>query len=196
MKEYLESSEYVNWRDDSVYEMAQSLAFGKASEEAVAKSCFNFVRDEIKHSHDFGLNPVTIKASQVLEYRTGYCYSKSHLLSALLRANGIPSALCYQRLSVDGDSGPYCLHGLNAVYLARFGWYRMDARGKKQGVDAQFVPPEERLAFREIIAGEFSLGGLFSEPLPEIVDVLERFSCESEVWQNLPDLPKRLNKTW
>ncbi|WP_338430147.1 transglutaminase domain-containing protein [Synechococcus elongatus] len=37
----------------------------------------------------------------MLEYRTGYCYAKSHLLVALLRACSIPAGFCYQRLSFD-----------------------------------------------------------------------------------------------
>jgi len=37
------------------------------------------------------MNPVTCKASDVLIYGTGYCYAKSHLLAALLRANAIPA---------------------------------------------------------------------------------------------------------
>lgn len=62
----------------------------------------DFVRDQIRHSADYRPNPVTCKASEVLRHGTGYCYAKSHLLAALLRANGVPAGLCYQRLSV-GD---------------------------------------------------------------------------------------------
>ena len=36
------------------------------------------------------------------------------------RANGIPTGLCCQRLSVGDEGAPYCLHGLNAVYLSEF----------------------------------------------------------------------------
>lgn len=70
----------------------------------------------------------------MLRHRTGFCYAKSHLLAALLRANGIAAGLCYQRLSVNGGGTPYCLHGLNAVFLKDFGWYRVDARGNKPGI--------------------------------------------------------------
>jgi len=67
----------------------------------------------------------------VLKYKTGYCYAKSHLLAALLRANNIPAGLCYQRLTIENDMLPYCLPALNAVYLPKYGWYRIDARGNK-----------------------------------------------------------------
>jgi NAD(P)H-dependent FMN reductase len=149
MKPYLDSSLYIDSQHPLVIAQAAKLADGCAGEEEISKRCFEFVRDEIKHSWDYRLNPVTCKASEVLSHGTGYCYAKSHLLAALLRANGIPVGLCYQRLTIDGDQPPYCLHGLNAVYLQRYGWYRIDARGNKPGVDADFCPPLEKLAFAE-----------------------------------------------
>lgn len=144
---YLEHSEYIDWKHPTVTQKAAALAAGAASEEDVVRRCFEFVRDEIRHSWDYRLNPVTCAASDVLLHGTGYCYAKSHLLAAFLRANRIPAGLCYQRLSVGTEGPPFCLHGLNAVYLQQYGWYRIDARGNKSGVDARFSPPIERLAF-------------------------------------------------
>lgn len=101
------------------------------------------------------MNPVTCRASDVLKYRTGYCFAKSHLLAALLRANQIPAGFCYQRLTMDdppaqeqNDRNLRCtLHGLNAVFLPGIGWYRVDSRGNREGVDARFTSPQEQLAF-------------------------------------------------
>ena len=39
------------------------------------------------------------------------------------------------------DSGVFCLHGFNALYLPDYYWYRVEARGNKPGVDAEFCPP-------------------------------------------------------
>lgn len=152
------------------------------------RACFEFVRDEIRHSSDFELNPVTCKASDVLRHGTGYCYAKSHLLAALLRANGIPAGLCYQRLSVGAGGAPYCLHGLNAVHLKDFGWYRIDARGNKPGIDARFAPPVEYLAFAVREREERMLPEIWAEPLPIIVDALERHATWDQVLANLPDV--------
>ncbi len=58
---------------------------------------------------------------------------------------------------------PFCLHGLIAVYLNEHGWYRIDARGNKAGVDAQFSPPIEQLAFSTNIDGEFDFPEIWSE---------------------------------
>lgn len=135
------------------------------------------------------LNPVTCKASDVLAHRTGYCDAKRHLLAALLRANGIPAAPCYQRLSQGDRGAPYCLHGLNAVWLDGHGWYRIDARGNKPGVGAQFVPPTEQLAFAPQDAQERDLPGYYAEPLPEVVRALASHGTVEQVAANLPDRP-------
>jgi transglutaminase-like putative cysteine protease len=144
MNVYLQTSDMIDWQNPAIVELAKTLAWGQPDPIAIARSCFEWVRDEIRHSYDYQMNPVTCRASDVLRYKTGYCYAKSHLLAALLRANGIPAGLCYQRLSLDDTGAPYCLHGLNAVYLPEIGWYRMDARGNRSGVDAQFTPPIEQ----------------------------------------------------
>lgn len=189
MTPYLSASRYIDFDHPGVAAEAKALAHGAADELALVQRCFEFVRDEIRHSHDFKLNPVTCKASDVLWHGTGYCYAKSHLLAALLRANGIPTGLCYQRLPVNDRGAPYCLHGLNAVYLKQFGWYRIDARGNKPGVQAAFTPPVEALAFavREPMARD--LPEIWAEPLPCVVKVLETCTDVEQVSRNLPDVP-------
>lgn len=187
MEQYLEASEFIDWQHPLVLAKAIQLSSGRINDESVAKQCFNFVRDEIKHSWDFKLNPVTCRASDVLMHGTGYCYAKSHLLAALLRANKIPAGLCYQRLTIT-DQPPYCLHGLNAVHLQKYGWYRLDARGNKAGIFAKFSPPEERLAFPIVESGERDLPEIWSVPHPLIVQTLTMYKTVEEVAENLPDM--------
>jgi len=188
MQRYLSASTYIDFDTHDVRACARRLAAGRASEVDVARACFEFVRDEIRHSSDFKLNPVTCKASDVLRHGTGYCYAKSHLLAALLRANGIPAGLCYQRLSVGTEGAPYCLHGLNAVYLKDAGWYRIDARGNKPGIDARFDPPLERLAFPVRERQERMLPEIWAEPLPVVVETLARYDTWDQVLAHLPDV--------
>ena len=188
MQEYLESSDYIDWHHSAIKKLASSLAMDCSSDKAIAKICFEWVRDNIKHSAEYKLNPVTCKASDVLEHKTGYCFAKSHLLAALLRANNIPSGLCYQRLSIDEQGAPYSLHGLNAVYLEDHGWYRIDARGNNEKVNAQFTPPREQLAFPIRLAAESDLEGILAEPLPEVISVLEKYTTYQDVYNNLPDV--------
>lgn len=188
MTEFLEASLYIDWQQPEVLAKALSLAEGHNSEEDIVRACFEFVRDEIKHSWDFQLNPVTCKASEVLSQGTGYCYAKSHLLAALLRANKIPTGLCYQRLTINNDQAPFCLHGLNAVYLANCGWYRLDARGNKEGVSAEFCPPLEKLAFAIITTGEADLPEIWPQPLPVVIKALTENDSFIDVANNLPDI--------
>lgn len=188
MYQYLESTEYIDWNTPEVLAKAKALAEGVESLELIAEKCFVFVRDQIEPSWDYERDPVTCKASDVLRFGTGYCYAKSHLLAALLRANGIPAGLCYQRLTISNDKPPFCLHGLNAVYLERHGWYRVDARGNKAGVAAQFCPPVEHLAFPIVSDGEADLPEIWAEPITPVLDVLLSRKTYREVADNLPDV--------
>ncbi len=188
MQSYLGNSEFIDWKHSAITAKAKELSAGCRSKTEIAQRCFEFVRDEIRHSRDFSKNPVTCKASDVLLHGSGYCYAKSHLLAALLRVSGIPAGLCYQRLSKIDGGPPYCLHGLNAVYLPEFGWYRIDARGNKPGVDAQFTPPVEKLAFSIVDAGEIDLSDIYTEPRPEVIKVLTEYLTYQEVYDNLPDI--------
>jgi len=111
MNEYLKSTKYINHDNSKIIALAKSLSGGLSTQEEIAKACFEWVRDKIKHSVDYKLNPVTCKASDVLKHETGYCYAKSHLLAALLRANKIPAGLSYQRLSINDDGAPLIYTG-------------------------------------------------------------------------------------
>jgi len=188
LNEFLKPSECIDHDKPEIIALAEDLSSSLDSDEEIARVCFEWVRDNIKHSADYKLNPVTCIASDVLKHKTGYCYAKSHLLAALLRANGIPSGLCYQRLSINENGAPYSLHGLNAVYLKKYGWYRIDARGNKKGVDAQFCPPHEKLAFELNFESEFDVPEVFTEPLTVVISTLEKYETYIDVLENLPDI--------
>lgn len=190
---YLQASPWIDVDHPEVQACAARLAQGARGAMEVAQRCFTFVRDEIVHCMDARRPELTCRASDVLAVGTGFCYAKSHLLAALLRARGLPAGLCYQRLCVAGadeaPGAPYCLHGLNAVYLPEHGWYRMDARGNKPGVQAAFCPPQEQLAFAIRDAQEADLPEIWAEPLPLIVQALNRPITAQQLALDLPDLP-------
>jgi len=192
MKNYLESTTYIDSNHPDVMTQALKLSNGLKEDIDIARACFEFVRDEIKHSWDHEINPVTCKASDVLKYATGFCYAKSHLLAALLRANKIPAGLCYQRITIANNKPPFCLHGLNTVYLSEFGWYKMDARGNKSGVNAEFCPPIEKLAFPIITEGEIDFEQKWHTPMQCVVHVLTSYEDFQDVANNLPDIKQNL----
>lgn len=190
MTKYLEETEIVDYKNPEVSALAMHLAKGYNNDIEIAKKCFEYVRDEIRHSGDYKENITTATASEVLKHKTGWCYSKAFLLAALLRANGIPAGFCYQRLSCsEYKPDIYCLHGLNWVFIKEFGWYRVDARGNREGVDAEFTPPIEKLAF-EVGENEFDLPENLPEPLPVIVETLRTFKSYAEMIENFPDIEK------
>ncbi|MEN8141039.1 MAG: transglutaminase family protein [Thermodesulfobacteriota bacterium] len=184
---YLESSALIDWQTPTVSALAAELASSLSDPEEVARRCFEWVRDKIAHSGDIQADVMTRSASDVLREKTGWCFAKSHLLAALLRANGIPAGLCYQRLLRDDGKG-LSLHGLNGVLLPGVGWYRVDARGNKPGVNAQFTPPREQLAWPIVEPGEADFPGVWHEPLPIIVSYLQRSNSLAEAIKNMPDI--------
>lgn len=186
--EYLEITETIDFLNPRIQKLAKELSKACKSDEEIAKNIFEYVRDEIRHIGDYKLNIQACKASEVLNHKAGWCYAKSHLLAALLRANAIPTGFCYQRLSCsEYKKDIYCLHGLNAIYLDDYGWYKVDARGNKEGIDAQFNPPNEKLAFK-LEENELDLEEIFAEPLDEIVEYLEtNFDSYDEMVEKFPD---------
>ncbi len=194
MEKYLQHSDIIDWQDSTILELADRISIPHHTPAAIAKACFEWVRDEIHHSYDYQMNPMTCRASDVLKYKTGYCFAKSHLLAALLRANRIPAGFCYQRLSIDDRGAPYSLHGFNAIFLPEIGWYRVDARGNRQGVNAQFTPPQEQLAFGIRLPGEADFPDILSAPLPLVVRSLLTCKRWDELLSQLPDISPRMWK--
>ncbi|MDF3144906.1 MULTISPECIES: transglutaminase family protein [unclassified Streptomyces] len=175
---YLAADEVIDHHHPLVRETAAKLADDVADSYEYARAAFEFVRDTVPHSQDSGDLRVTWRASDVLEQGTGICYAKAHALTALLRAEDIPTALCYQKFEV--------VHGLVAV---RFNgaWHRQDPRGNKPGVDAQFSLDGERLAFEpDPASDEMDCPVLYAAPHPVVLDTLKSALDRPHLWQTLP----------
>jgi transglutaminase-like putative cysteine protease len=188
LEDYRQATAIIDADHPAVKAAALQLVSTATDEAERARRLFEFVRDEIAHTGDLGGGPVTCRASDVLRERTGICYAKSHLLAALLRAAGIPAGLCYQRLAGDGPGESFVLHGFNGLYLASLDrWVRVDARGNKPGVDAQFDLEQERLAFASDDArGECTYPTIYVAPSSHVVDLLRSGKRWSDVWESLP----------
>ncbi|MGW7491583.1 transglutaminase-like domain-containing protein [Streptomyces sp. NPDC054786] len=177
---YLAADEVIDHEHPRVRAIATTLAVDAPDAYAYAKAAFEFIRDAIPHSADAEDPRVTWRASDVLAQRTGICYAKAHALVALLRAEGIPAGLCYQRLDT--------VHGLIAVKLpGEDRWARQDPRGNKPGVDAQFRLDREQLAFTvRPECNELDLPVLFAEPHPAVLQCLQKAVDRPHLWQMLP----------
>jgi transglutaminase-like putative cysteine protease len=184
---FLSSDEIIDYENLAVRTLARQLRGNDGSVQDVAARCFRWVRDAIRHSLDANDDMVTVSASDVLRERTGLCYAKSHLLAALLRANNIPCGFVYQRLWL-GDTGTqFCLHGLNAVWLKEYGWYRIDARGNRTDIKTEFSPPTEYLAFAARLPGETTFEQVFPRPLPVVISRLRQCTTMETLGSHLPD---------
>lgn len=189
--EYLSTSKYINWKDTNILEKAEEFRLRFTDEILLVKEIYEFVRDEIKHSWDIQDKRVTKSATEVLEQGVGICWAKANLLAALLRTCGIPTGICYQRLTLgDVPETGFCIHALNAVYIKSLDkWIRLDARGNKTGIDAQFSLERERLAFpvrRDI--GEEDYGIVYAKSSDKLMKVLEESTDALYMYLNcLPD---------
>ncbi|HNE51513.1 MAG TPA: transglutaminase family protein, partial [Chitinophagales bacterium] len=131
-----------------------------------------------------------INAEDALSKKEGICFAKAHILATLLRGMGIPAGFCYQRVLRKGtiESG-YALHGLNAVFLKETGWFRVDPRGNKPGVNAQFNPDVEQLAYPiRTELGETDYPDVFVAPLPSVIKAMQSSTDCHALFFNRPEI--------
>ncbi|MEV0495611.1 transglutaminase-like domain-containing protein [Streptomyces atratus] len=187
MAAYLAADVAIDHEHPLVRQTVERLRVGTTDAYSYALAAYEFVRDTIPHSVDSGDPRVTWRASDVLATRNGICHSKSHALAALLRAAGIPAALCYQGFG-DENGDPGVLHGLIAVRLpGRDRWDRQDPRGNKLGVDAQFSLDEERLAWPiEPESNGVDYPELHAAPHPTVLRALQTAEDRTQLWRTLP----------
>ena len=189
MDEYLKKDDVVNYENVNIIQLADSLWSNADSDVEYIKKAYEFVRDNISHSADINEDMLTCSASEVLAEGHGICFAKSHLLAALLRCKSIPTGFCYQKLILDDETAPILIyHGLNGVYIKEYKmWIRLDARGNKEGVNAQFSLESEQLAF-PIRAEKGEEDGVVIYPDPDI-KILQKFKnnkTRTGLWDDLP----------
>lgn len=191
LSDYLLETEEVNYTHPMIQHKIAELFQTDLTESQKIEIAFKFVRDQIPHSWDIQSEVVTRTASEVLEKQTGICYAKSNLLTALLRGIGIPCGFCYQRLMIfDTPEKGYSLHAFNAVYIESLRkWIRIDARGNKPGVQAEFSLREEKLAFHvNEVLNEQDYPTIFMKPNEKTMETLRRNRNAIEMYKYaLPD---------
>lgn len=171
---YLACSPLIACTHPAVRTRARELVHEIDNEDEQIQRLFTFVRDSIAHSLDQGQTRLVWKAPQVLSAGHALCFGKTHLFVALCRVVGIPAGLCYQR--VKKEDGAYVLHGLAAVWIEEEGrWIRVDPRGNKPGIDAQFNPNgQEQIAYPVMDdSGEWLDPNVYAEPWDAVIRLFE-----------------------
>lgn len=187
--EYLKHDDVIDYENEAITGLADRL-FQKANNELeFIKITYEFVRDNISHSADINKDVITCAASEVLKAGHGICFAKSHLLAALLRCKSVPAGFCYQKLILDDETAPVLVyHGLNGIYIQDYNkWIRLDARGNRTGVNAQFSVEAEQLAFTvRPKMGEEDSFIVYPSPDIKILENLRKSKTRTKLWSNLP----------
>lgn len=200
MERYLLADDIIDFKNESIVKLSDTLSKKSNDEIDYIKLAYEFVRDKVFHSADVNNDVITCTASEVLNAGHGICFAKSNLLAALLRCKSIPTGFCYQKLILDDDTAPVLIyHGLNGVYIKKYEkWIRLDARGNKIGVDAQFSLEKEQLAFPiRPELGEKDIFVVYPEPDKKVLEKLIVNKTRTELWTNLPtelDYDKQINR--
>jgi transglutaminase-like putative cysteine protease len=181
----LAATVYVDHDAPTIRRLAGTLASPDADAADYARAAFEYVRDEIPHTAGTGRQVVTAGASVVLAEKTGICHAKANLLSALLRARGVPAGFGFQHLTLaDDESEGYCLHAFTVAYLDG----RPVPLDPRPGVEFSADRPE--LAFPNRPGyDEYVVPGLWSDADPGTMKVLEQADSLAAALKRLPDRP-------
>lgn len=191
LNDYLIETTEIDYNHRQIVYLTSRLGESSVDQLDFIKKSYEYVRDEINHSWDIQSSRITCAASETLLFKEGICYAKANLLCAIFRKAGIPSGFCYQRLTIgDTPDTGYCIHALNAVYIPRYDkWIRLDARGNKRGVHADFSLVGEQLAFsirKEY--DEVDYPTIFKAPNHKTIEALiQNTDCINMYLHGLPD---------
>lgn len=186
---YVKCDNVIDYDNEAVAELADVLFQKAETELEFIRMAYEFVRDQISHSADIKEDRLTCTASEVLKAGHGICFAKSHLLAALLRCKAVPAGFCYQKLILDDETAPVLIyHGLNGVYVKEYKkWTRLDARGNRVDVNAQFSVETEQLAFAvRPEMGEEDSFIIYPDPDKKILEKFGKYRTRTELWNDLP----------
>jgi len=124
---YLEPTSFVESDHQTVIEFANKSIGNETDLKSKAIKLFYAVRDQIAYDpYTFNLKPDKLKASHVIQTKKGFCVPKAVLMTAVMRAVGIPARLGFANLvnHIMGDelknilqSNVLAFHGYTEIYL-------------------------------------------------------------------------------
>lgn len=91
---FLKPTFFLDFDTVEISDYAQEAIRGAYTDREKAISLFYAVRDDIKYDlFGYEINPMYMKASNILKKGTGYCVSKGLVLAACARSVGIPARM-------------------------------------------------------------------------------------------------------
>ncbi len=127
LKSYLKATYFIDCDAPAIKAYAKEKCRGKQSELDRAVALYYAVRDDIRYDpYSMEDSREVLKASTVLNRGAGFCVPKAVLLTAVLRAQGIPARPGYadvrnhlstERLSTLMDTDLYIYHGYVEIFL-------------------------------------------------------------------------------
>jgi hypothetical protein len=116
---YLMPDAVIEAQTHAVVGLAGDLRQFTADDDEFVRRAHDWVSEVIAWPADLGERRVPITSMEVLFTGIGCTFGRSHLLAALLRAGGVPAALCYTRrpldLAVQAEVAAYLDHAWRRV---------------------------------------------------------------------------------
>jgi len=129
LNQFVRATYFIDSDNPAIKAYAQKHCHGKLSDLDRAVALYYAVRDDIRYDpYSMQDSRKALRASTVLKRGAGFCVPKAVLLTAVLRAQGIPARPGYadvrnhlstQRLSALMDTDLYIYHGYVEIYLKR-----------------------------------------------------------------------------
>lgn len=124
---YLEPTFFLDYDTQEVADFAAAVCAGRTTAAAKATALYYAVRDQITYDpYDLQYSRIAMRASSILQKKSGYCVSKAVLLAAVGRQQQIPCRLGFAdvtnhlstaRLREMMGTDLFIYHGYTEMYL-------------------------------------------------------------------------------
>ena len=194
---YLKPTEAIDSEHETIQSMAEKLTHDCASEVEKAVKLFYFVRDSVRYNvYMISVALEDFKASTVLARGKGYCVQKAVLLTALGRAAGIPSRLCFAKIK-NHRLPAHLIERIGTNILPRHGYNQFFLNGKWISAAATFDRELcKKNGFRTV---EFD--GIHDATLPKLdlnghphIEYLEKYCPQADL--PLEWIAKEVSRMW
>ncbi|MBT4605131.1 transglutaminase domain-containing protein [archaeon] len=146
LNDYLAVTDTIDWDNTDIQAKAIELSQGKDNLFEVSFALASWVEENINYDFTTLNAQSSIKASKVLESKSGVCDEMTSLFIAMARSLGIPAKFISGLTYTNSDlfSEPWQAHGWAEVYFPGHGWVAFDPTFGEYGyVDATHIPMKQ-----------------------------------------------------